>query len=171
MKSAGNSIKNVKYNFWRCCEFKHPIANHSMYLKIEKELKLVKLGKMLLPGSTEESLEWDAENVYEWIYVNLPGYSFSLNIFREHGILDVPEEIVDECDGDEECLDMASTPGPIYILGWDRKKDDYVYDLPESLIQEICSKIKADVIVYDGRIDADSSDPEPIQVYRADEHC
>ena len=60
-----------------------------MYLKINQNIELVKLGKMILPNSTEESLCHDCENVYEWMYVDLPAYDFSLNVSRNHGMADI----------------------------------------------------------------------------------
>ena len=139
-----------------------------MYLKLDKNIKFIELGKLLLPEATEESLCWDCENVYEWMYVDMPGYGFSLNISREHGMADVDVEILDKYQDDEEALNEIVTPGPIYIFGWDKARDAYV-DLPESLIMTICRSLNTDILLYAGRINVDVPDAEPISIYKVKE--
>ena len=39
----------------------------------------------LAPDASTDSFEHDSENVYEWMFVNIQGVGFSLNISREHG--------------------------------------------------------------------------------------
>ena len=136
-----------------------------MYLRINQNIKLVDLGKLLLPGSTEESLNWDIENVYEWMYVDIPNYDFSLNISRDHGMSEIEDEILDQYEENE--LHKIVKPGPIYIFAWDRKNDKYINDLSESLIIYLNQKITSDIAVLPGRINVDKADPEPINIYKA----
>ena len=132
-----------------------------MYLKLNQNIKLIELGELLLPNSTEESLDWDYENVYEWMYVDIPNYKFSLNISRDHGMSDIEDD-----DLSEEELNRIVKPGPIYIFGWDRKKDKYINDLPETLIKYISEKVNYELILYPGRSNVDKEDPKPIKIYK-----
>ena len=134
-----------------------------MYLKINQNIELVKLGKMILPNSTEESLCHDCENVYEWMYVDLPAYDFSLNVSRNHGMADIDDEIFDQHTEDE--LKEIIKPGPIYIFGWNKQKELYVDDIPEELIETISKKTDTTITVYPGRVNVDSPDPEPLRTY------
>ena len=131
-----------------------------MYLKLNKNIKLIELGNLLLPNSTENSLDWDYENVYEWMYVDIPNYKFSLNISRDHGMSDIDDNF------DEEELNKSVKPGPIYIFGWDRKKGKYINDIPDSLIEYISEKVDNEIVVYPGRVNMDNDDPKPIKIQK-----
>lgn len=55
-----------------------------MYLKIEINGELDALMQKVWPNKTEDELYWDAENVYEWVWIALPEYQIYLNVSREH---------------------------------------------------------------------------------------
>lgn len=133
-----------------------------MYLKLTKHIKLLEIGKLLSPDADEMDLDWDYENVYEWMYVDLPEIDFSLNISREHGMADMTEEELDEIDDDPKELEKRLKPGSTYIFGWNKANDCYVHDIPDSIIVQIANKLRCDVLIYPGRSNADEQDPEPI---------
>ena len=140
-----------------------------MYLRLDKDIELIELGKRLLPEANEESFCWDYENVYEWMYVDLPSYGFSLNISRDHGMSDIDDELLDKYQDYEEALKGIVTPGPIYIFGWYKARDTYVDELPESLIVKICKRLNSDIALYEGRINVEFPDAEPVSIYKVKE--
>ena len=71
-----------------------------MYLRIATELDFKELATSLSPDLTEESIGWDYENVYEWMWVELPQFDFVLNISREHGGAGVGDDLFDQLAGD-----------------------------------------------------------------------
>ncbi len=122
-------------------------------------MELLELGKLLLPDANVQDFDFDYENVYEWMYVDLPEIDFSLNISREHGLADITDEELDEIGDDNEELEKRLRPGPIYIFGWNRADDCYVLDIPDSIVTQIANKLGCDVLVYPGRSNADTQDP------------
>ena len=55
-----------------------------MYLRFESPLERDRaLAKALSSDLDEDSIDYDFENVYEWMYVDLPQLDFSLNVSRE----------------------------------------------------------------------------------------
>ena len=111
-----------------------------------------------------DSFDHDSENVYEWMYVSIPGLSFSLNISREHGWADIDDEL--ESSATEDELKSLVKPGPVYIFGWDRDTDDYSESLPDWLPQYIADKLESDVLVYHRRINVELPDGKPVLVVK-----
>ena len=62
-----------------------------MNARFQNALTFLELGTRLSPGARECELECDVENVFQWMYFNLPQFDASLNISRDHGWVAVPE--------------------------------------------------------------------------------
>lgn len=137
-----------------------------MYLKITHDIELLALGHLLSPGTPEEDFDWDYENVYEWMYVNIRGCDFALNISREHGMADLDDKMLDKFQCDEAGLEKILKLGPTYVMGWNRTEDCHVDALPESLIQYISDKLRVDIAVHPGFPNVDVSDSDAIAYYR-----
>lgn len=121
-----------------------------MYLRFETKLNFQALARTLCAELTEDDIDWDHENVYEWMYVDLPQLDFSLNISREHGY--------------EAELGQVVQPGPVYVFGWNRIKSDYVDELPDALPSFIADRLSVQVSVFDGRTNVDLRDGAPLSV-------
>lgn len=137
-----------------------------MYLKLNSKLELKALGLLLVPGSAEEAFNWDYENVYEWMYVDIPDFDFSLNVSREHGLADIDDNLLDEIEARNEDVSQYLKPGPTYIFGWNSKSDAYVEELPDTLIQLIANRLNMEVVVFNKTINVDEADPEPFAVVK-----
>jgi len=135
-----------------------------MYLRFDTCLEFPELAKRLRSDLTEDSLDWDSENVYEWMYVDLPQLPFSLNVSREHGWADVDDEILGQHEN--ETLKQIVQPGPVYVMGWNRHSDSYVNDLPNDLPTLFADQLEVDVAVFSGRLNVDSDDGEPLMVIK-----
>lgn len=135
-----------------------------MYLKTHCNLKFPDIGLLLAPNATRESLEHDSENVYEWMWVNVAGFPFALNVSREHGWADIEDDI--ESTASTEELEALVRPGPVYQFGWNRSTDSYVDELPDWLPQFVADCLTTDVLVYKGRINVEVPDGEPLTVVR-----
>lgn len=136
-----------------------------MYLKIGCQLDFPSIGAKLTPHASPDSFDHDSENDYEWMYVNIQGIAFSLNISREHGWADIDDHL--ESTATEEELQLLVKPGPIYVFGWDRETSDYVDQLPDWLPQYIADKLNVDVLVYGRRINVDTPDGDPIALVKS----
>ncbi|MBX2822568.1 MAG: hypothetical protein KTR29_22920 [Rhodothermaceae bacterium] len=137
-----------------------------MYLRFDTCLEFPDLARRLCPEMVEGSLDWDTENVYEWMYINLPHITHSLNVSREHGWADIQDEIIDQYENDQEGLKQLVQPGSVYVIGWDRTTDRYVDNLPDSLPSLFADQLGIDVSVFSGRFNVDEADGEPIRVVR-----
>jgi hypothetical protein len=137
-----------------------------MYLRFDTRLDFPALAQALCPELTKDKLDWDFENVYEWMHVNLPQLDFSLNVSREHGWADIEDEVLDQYEGNQEQLRQIVSPGPVYVFGWDRDKSDYVDTLPEFLPSLIADRLSVEVSVFSRRINIDMPDGEPLAVIR-----
>jgi hypothetical protein len=135
-----------------------------MYLKFETRLEFPILAKMLCPELNEDRIDWDSENVYEWMYVDLPQLGFSLNVSREHGWADIDDETLDQHQNNEEELKQIVQRGPVYVFGWDRSKSDYVDNLPDFLPSFLADRLSVDVSVFGRRINVDVPDGTPLSV-------
>ena len=135
-----------------------------MYLKFETRLEFPELARTLCPELKEDSLDWDSENVYEWMYVDLPQLDFSLNVSRKHGWADIDDEILNQHHDDQEALRQLVHPGAVYVFGWDRNTAAYVDELPDYLPSLIADRLGADVSVFNRRINVDIPDGPPLTV-------
>lgn len=135
-----------------------------MYLKLSCDLDLPAIGVRLSPDASPDAFDHDSENVYEWMYLSIPGLAFSLNISREHGRADIEDELLSTAS--EEELRALVKPGPVYIFGLDRETDTNADKLPDWLPQYIADKLKADVLVYHRRINVDLPDGDPVVVVK-----
>lgn len=136
-----------------------------MYLKFSTQLDFPELANALCPGLSEESINWDSENVYEWMYVDLPELSFSLNVSREHGWAEVSDDLLDVHNGNDADLKKLVKPGPVYVFGWSNVTSDYIDLLPDSLAKTIAQRLAVEVAVYPGRINVDNPDPLPLAIF------
>ena len=132
-----------------------------MYLKIAIELDFKELATSLSPDLTQESIGWDYENVYEWMWVDLPQYDFVLNISREHGGADVDDDLFDQLAGDSDAQRKLMKPGPTYVNAWTNRNGERVNDLPETLAQFFANQLNVDVVVFDGILNVDGEDGAP----------
>lgn len=139
-----------------------------MYLKFISKLNFPALAKALCTDLTEDTIDWDSENVYEWMYVDLPQLDFSLNVSREHGWAEIDDALYDLYEDDEETLTQHLHPGPVYLFGWNRQESNYVDALPDFLPAFVADRLSVDVSVYPGRINVDIPDAEPIAVVTPD---
>ena len=135
-----------------------------MYLKFDIRLEFPELARTLNAELTEDNIDWDSENVYEWMYVDLPQLDFSLNVSREHGWADIDDATLNKHENDQEALKQIVQPGPVYVFGWDRRKSDYVDQLPDDLSSFIADRLFVDVAVFDRRINVDTTDGTPLTV-------
>lgn len=132
-----------------------------MYLRFQSSLEFPALAHALCEQLTEDNINWGSENVYEWMWVDLPQLDFSLNISREHGLADVEDEVLDRYRDDEEELKRIVRSGPIYVMGWNRNRDEYVDQLPDFLAKYIADRLSVDVFGFHRRINVDVADGEP----------
>jgi hypothetical protein len=135
-----------------------------MYLKFETRLEFPELARTLCPELTEENIDWDSENVYEWMYVDLPQLDFSLNVSREHGWTDIDDATLDQHENNQEALKQIVQPGPVYVFGWNRRTSDYVDQLPDYLPSFIADRLLVNVSVFNRRINVDQPDTKPLTV-------
>ncbi|VAW65391.1 hypothetical protein MNBD_GAMMA09-2957 [hydrothermal vent metagenome] len=122
-----------------------------MHLKTSNTRDLIEIGKLLLPDANENDFNFDCENIYEWIYINVPEYNFVLNISREHGMARLANEVLDKCKSDEE-LEKMLTPGPVYIFCIDEASAEYADMIPDSLISYISQRLNSAITVFPGRL-------------------
>ncbi len=136
-----------------------------MYLKFDCDLEFPAIGLKLVPDAMVESFDHDSENVYEWMYVNIQGLPFALNVSREHGWANIDDELLDiQSKAPQEELKALVTSSPVYIFGWNRSMESYVDELPEWLPQFVADRIGVDVLVYNRRINVDIPDDKPVAV-------
>lgn len=135
-----------------------------MYLRVDWNLEFLEIGSRLAPDALPESLAHDFENVYEWMWVNIVGVPFALNVSREHGWAGIDDDI--ESGASMEELRELARPGPVYLSGWNRATDLYVDELPGWLPQFVADRLGTDVFVYHGRVNAEIPDAEPAAVFR-----
>jgi hypothetical protein len=135
-----------------------------MYLRFLTRLEFPQIAKRLCPDLTEDAIDRDSENVYEWMYIDLPQLGYSLNVSREHGWADLDDETLDQYENNNETLKQIVQPGPVYVIGWDRKHDQYVDALPDFLPSFFADRLAIDVAVFAGRLDVDNAVCEPLRV-------
>ncbi len=135
-----------------------------MYLKFMTELDFISLARVLPPEVREEDLDWDYENVYEWMYLDLPLIPFSLNVSREHGLADVEDEEISSSDLQTTFPGPLAKPGPVYVFGWNRQENDYADPLPDSLVTYIADRLGVPVQVYAWRVNVDLPDLGPDKI-------
>lgn len=136
-------------------------AKADVYLKINCNLDFPAIALRLSPSAAPASFEHDSENVYEWMWVNLADVPFALNISREHGWANIDDEV--EATASNEELKALVKPGPVYIIGWNRSTDSYVNELPDWLAQFVADQLKSEVFVYNGRINVEIPDGDPVK--------
>jgi len=139
-------------------------ACRSMYLRFDTQLEFPQLANLLRPGIAEDSLVWDYENVYEWMYIDLPTIEFSLNVSREHGLADVADDILDQIEEGSEEWKRIVQCGPTYVMGWDRSTDQYVYELPNDVPALFANRIAVEIAVFSGRLNIDAEDGDPMRL-------
>jgi hypothetical protein len=134
-----------------------------MYLRFETDLDYQALGACLNPQASPGLLDYDSENEYEWMYLQIPGLPFLLNVSREHGWGDVD-------DAEEVAIRRGEMPlpipGPTIVFGWDRESSQPVDELPEWLGQYFAERLGVPISLHAGRVNVDFSIPEAIFVAR-----
>ena len=120
-------------------------VKNSMYLKFTVVGELEEIVKSIFPNSTEEKILRDYENVYEWVWLELPSYDIRLNISREH-----------EWGQEKEAY-------PIYVSAFQLIEDKHVINIPKNIIEQFKS-VNYKTEVYEGRYDVEKPDGTPIHV-------
>lgn len=136
-----------------------------MYVRFQRGHDFPKLGSLLSPGTQESDLDRDCENVYEWMYVTLPQFAVTLNISRDHGWSEIPDEIECQYAVDDPRLLALVNPGPTYATscGHDRQSEP---DLPwRDIAQYIADSVGVSVDLIPGSLNVDATDPEPIGTF------
>ncbi len=137
-----------------------------MYLRFDTRLEFPVLANKLCADLTEDSVDWDSENVYEWMYVDLPQLTYSLNVSREHGWADIDDETLDQYENNEEKLKQIVQPGHVYVIGRDRTQDRYIDHIPDFLSSFFADRLGVEVSEYSGRVNMDIADTKPLRVVR-----
>ncbi len=136
----------------------------AMHIKLYWGADLISLGKALVPEASVDSFEWDYENVYEWMYVQISTLDYSLNVSRKHGQADIDDKLLENADPQE--LNGLVKPGEVSIIGWDRIRDYRVENLPEWLPQSIANHLCVEVQCFDQQLNIEQPAQEPIAVVR-----
>jgi hypothetical protein len=134
-----------------------------MFLRFQHTHDFPTLGSLLSPGTPERDFDCDCENVYQWMYVTLPQFDATLNISRDHGWSEIPDEIESQYDPDDPRLLALVKPGPTYATscGHDRQSEP---DLPwREVAQYIADCVGVSVDLIPGSLNVDVVDPEPIE--------
>jgi hypothetical protein len=122
-----------------------------VYLRFDTKLDCPVLARLLNPSVSDDSIDWDYENVYEWMWLDLIQFDFVLNISREHGDADVD-------DG------TFATPGSTFVNAWSRGDRYRVDKLPDSLAQFLANQLNVDIAVFAGTLNVDIEDGPPIRI-------
>ena len=141
-----------------------------MYLKFETELEFPELAQALEPTLTEDDIDWDSENVYEWMYIDLPELEFSLNISRERGWAELDDEQLAQYEDNAAEQKRSLQPGRVYVFGWDHDNSDYVDELPDFLPSFFADRLGVEVFVFSRRINVDLADDQPVAIIAPQAH-
>jgi hypothetical protein len=136
-----------------------------MYVRFQHGHDFPKLGSLLCPGTLERDLDCDCENVYQWMYVTLTRFDATLNISRDHGWSEIPDEVDCQYAVDDSRLLALVHPGPTYATscGHDRLSEP---DLPwRDVAQYIADTVGVSVDLIPGSLNVDAADPEPIETF------
>jgi len=125
-----------------------------MFLKAETKLTLIDIGTLLVPDSTEDSLLYDYENVYEWFYLLVKEISITLNVSREHGF-----------SGNDNIV-----PGATYFCAHDNETQLLFDKNIESIAQWIANVLCTDVSIHSGKYYVDVPETECVQVVSPSEN-
>ena len=124
-----------------------------MYLRLEKKIAPVNVALMVDTNLSSSEVDWDYENVYEWVYLEIPDFKLILNVSRDHGQHAVDDGILDGMS-DEELRDLPQA-GKTYIM---REKSKSIS--PE-VIKFIAERINSAIDVFDGVMNVDKEDGDP----------
>ena len=124
-----------------------------MYLKLDKKIPPIKVAQMLDTELSEDEVNYDYENVYEWVYLNPPGYDCTLNISRDHGQSEIDDDLLDEMTEDQ----ILSLPeaGETYITS------ERPSIIPNELIRYIAEKTESKIKVFKSRLNIEGDDGVP----------
>jgi hypothetical protein len=133
-----------------------------MYLKFATTLPFPDLAQRIAPEQARDSIGWDYENVYEWMWIDLDDLPFALNVSRAHGDDDEPANPTIKTAN----VRKARLPGDTYVTGWNRATDSRVDILPAWLPQYLASRLQVSVLVFAGCMNVDVPDLEPLSVIK-----
>ncbi|MGB7324438.1 MAG: hypothetical protein WBD31_06170 [Rubripirellula sp.] len=134
-----------------------------MYARFQHDLTFPELGALLCPATPERELNCDLENVYQWMYVNLPQIEVTLNISRDHGWASLPEDIELRYAADDPRLLAHVHPGPTYVTSYGHGRNpgpDLDWD---GIALYIADCVGVSVDILPGLLNVDAADPEPIR--------
>ena len=92
------------------------------------------MGARLVLETPADVVKCDAENVYEWMWLEIPNVPCSLNVSRKHGWAQIDDALMDvDSDAADDEVHSIVSPGPVFVFGWDRSRDESVDELPDWL--------------------------------------
>jgi hypothetical protein len=133
-----------------------------MYVRFQHDHEFQALGLLLNPHATEADFEYNVENVYQWMYVSLAKFDTVLNISRDHGWSDLPEEIEQQYDVDDPRLLALIRPGPTYATSSGRAEPTVPEHLWYDIAQYIADRLGCSVDVLPGALNVDVPDADPV---------
>jgi hypothetical protein len=116
-----------------------------MYLKTKTDISLVELSKLLDPNASAESLSYDYENVYEWVYLYLKKFDLTLNISRDHGEWRENEDVI---------------LGPTYFCAHSEEAQSLLNESNHFIAQWIANKLGMDIAIHSGVYNVDQPESE-----------
>ena len=112
-----------------------------MYLKFTIDGPLEDIVRAVWPEATADELNRDYENVYEWVWLDLPSQGIRLNISREH----------------EWGEDLTGTVFPIYVSEY----EDGLTKQADLIARQIASAHGCRVELHEGRHNVEKADGTP----------
>lgn len=118
-----------------------------MYFKFTVEGDLEDIVRSVWPYASGPDLEYDYENVYEWVWLNLPEQDAHLNISREHKKHDDA---------------VAETVFPIFLSAMEPDRKNFVDELDQAIARRISLVHGCEVEVFDGRYPLSENEETPV---------
>ena len=134
-----------------------------MHLRFQHDYRFLDVGKRLSPDSKAVDFNHDNENVFEWMYVTLNEFDATLNISRDHGWSQIPDEVEAQYEVDDPRLLAMIQLGPTYATSRDNdQRSDIQW---QDIAQYIADRLKVSVDLLPGALDVDAVDADPIETY------
>ena len=125
-----------------------------MYLRLEKKIAPVNVALMIDANLSDSEVDWDYENVYEWVYLEVPNSKLTLNISRDHGQHVIDDDVLDGMSDEE--LRALPQAGKTYIMREESKWISF------DLIKFIAEKTNSAIDVFDEMMNVDKEDGDPL---------
>lgn len=118
-----------------------------MYFKFTVGGDLEDIVRSVWPYASGSDLEYDYENVYEWVWLSLPGMEAHLNISREHKKHDDA---------------VASTVFPIYLSAMEPDREKFVAELDQAIAGRISLVHGCKVEIFEGEYPDTENEETPV---------